>query len=464
MIDQSLPLFDILLENFRLLLVAAFYFMAIYNVLTILREEINHTAAITWIFINLSFPFLGVPLYFFLGQSKLKSYSRRRKRFERYFRPPPHLINQGRCLDEVRTKNTIDILDTGDKAFGEMLDQIESAKKYILVQYYIFRPDKLGLEFKKKLIAKAKQGISIYFIYDNLGSIGLTGQYTRDLKRHGVHVARFLPFHFRFNLQINFRNHRKLIVVDGDYAFLGGMNVGEEYLGRRKFWRDTQLMIQGPAIKQLCYTFLEDWNFAATFREGRALKKLVTQSELHEPAHGYETQVFSFGPGDEKDVAVYLYMNLIQQAKDRIIIATPYFIPDLILERCLELAIIKGVKITLLVPEKSDHWYIKIVNQYFLRRMANLGARIYLYQKGFMHQKVLLIDDDATLMGTSNFDNRSIYLNFETSLLINSKIFAQKIFEMLRNDFKSAKQLDLKPDPLWYRFTSKVLRLLSPLF
>ncbi len=464
MIETSLPIVDILLENFRLLLISVFYFLAFYNVITILKEEINHTAAITWIFINLVFPFFGVPLYFFLGQSKLKSYSQRRKRFERHFQPPPHLQNHGNCLDAVKTLNTLTILDTGDKAFSEMLEHIQKAQHFILVQYYIFRPDKLGLEFKKILISKAKQGIPIYFIYDNLGSIGLTGKYTRDLKRHGVRVARFLPFHFRFNLQINFRNHRKLIVIDGEYGFVGGMNVGEEYLGRRKFWRDTQVMIQGPAIKHMCYTFLEDWNFAATFRESRTLKKLVGRSTSHTPAHRYETQVFSYGPGDDREVAVYLYMNLIHMAKKSIIIATPYFIPDLILERCLELAILKGVKITLLVPKNTDHWYIKIVNQYYLRRMANFGANVFLYTKGFMHQKVMLIDDQATLMGTSNFDNRSIYLNFETSILVNSTTFANQVRNMLKHDLDGTEHFDLRPDPLWYRYGSKVLRLLSPLF
>jgi phosphatidylserine/phosphatidylglycerophosphate/cardiolipin synthase-like enzyme len=141
---------------------------------------------------------------------------------------------------------------------------IMQAKSYIFVQYYIFRPDSLGEKFKDLLISKAKDGVTIFFIFDNIGSVGLTGRYIRDLKKHGIEVARFLPFHFRFHLQVNFRNHRKLVLVDGKIAFVGGMNVGNEYLSKGKFWRDTQISIEGPAIAALAETFLEDWSFAVS--------------------------------------------------------------------------------------------------------------------------------------------------------------------------------------------------------
>ena len=455
------PLVWRILDDAYLVVVIVLYLIAFYNVVVIIREEVNPSSAITWIFVNLSFPFIGVPLYFFLGQTKLKTYRKRRKRFERYFRPTlAPLKNQ----QPVQTINRLTMLDSGDAAFDAMLTAIEQAELYILIQYYIFRPDKLGDKFKTLLMAKAAAGVPVYFIYDNLGSIGLTGQYTRQLRRSGVHVARFLPLQFRFNLQINFRNHRKLVLVDGKKAFIGGMNVGLEYLSHSSFWRDTQVMIEGPAIIELAYTFIEDWNFAANYKRGSQLKKLLTPLPQPEVDHGSPTQVFSFGPGDSLNIGLYIFMELLQSAKESITIATPYFIPDLTLERCLELAILKGIEVKLIVPQRADHWYVQLVNQYYIRRISRFGAKVFLYQKGFMHQKVILVDDSRTLIGTANFDNRSIYLNFETSILASCKVFSRATKKMLNQDIKDSIPFDPKKDPLWYRYTSKVFRLFSPLF
>ncbi|MFW7381611.1 MAG: cardiolipin synthase [Oligoflexus sp.] len=457
------------------------YLLALLNVVKILRDEMNPTAATAWILVNLSFPLIGVPLYYFLGQNKLKGYSKRRRATQSIYSSQreaqklEHLIKNNAKDDEkddvpqnmILVKpsfNEIAILDDGTRAFREIFQAISQAKTFILVQYYIFRPDRLGRHFKDLLMERAKHGVQIFFIFDNLGSFGMTARYLRDLKKAGVHVARFLPFHVRFNLQINYRNHRKLVVVDGHTAFVGGMNVGTEYLGKTRFWRDTQLKIQGPAIIQLMDTFLDDWNFAVRGKRRYLPLKYFRHATQLERGK-IPTRVISFGPGDQLAIGLYLFMHLIQLANKRIIIATPYFIPDVVLERCLELALQRGVEVTLIIPQKPDHWFIKPISHVSIRRFAKAGGRVFLYENGFMHQKVMLIDDLHALIGTSNFDNRSIYLNFETCLVMSEQGFAGQVAQMLQKDLQESRPLDPKEhESTSYLILANLARLLAPLF
>lgn len=455
------------------------YGLAFYNVFKILRDHSNPTSATAWILVNLSFPLIGVPVYYFLGQSRLKSYLKRRQRtrqelshyrevkeFQKLVTDPKSLAphQEASWISQSPTNNHIDILDTGTRVFDEIFTAVAEAKSFILIQYYILRPDVLGQKFKKLLIERAEAGVAIFLIFDNLGSVGLTNKYIRDLKRHGIQVARFLPFTLRFNLQINFRNHRKLVLVDGEVAFVGGMNVGEEYLGRRRLWRDTQLKIVGPAILKLAETFIDDWNFAVSEDRHHLPSQHIYKAHPKENGE-VPTRVISFGPGDEIEIGLFMFMHCIMSATKKIVLATPYFIPDTTLERCLMLAIQRGVEVCLIVPKKADHWYIKPVSRPYARRLAEAGGKVYLYHKGFMHQKVMLIDDETAIIGTSNFDNRSIYLNFETCIVTQSKEFGKKVATMLRKDIEDAEPLDAKSreSKLWL-LASNLMRLLAPLF
>jgi cardiolipin synthase len=460
-------------------LVLLVYLLAIRNVIKILRDELNPPSASAWILVNLALPFIGVPLYYFLGQNKLKSYLKRRKETRQYLssiqqaRELKGLIKptQSAALHDVNspfhqppTLNDLEILNHGQTTFDEIFAAVKAAQTFILVQYYILRPDTLGQQFKDLLIERAQAGVKIFLLFDNLGSVGLTGKYIRDLKRNGVEVARFLPFQFRFHLQINFRNHRKLVLVDGHTGFVGGMNVGNEYLGKKRVWRDTQLKIQGPALTKLAETFLDDWNFAVGKRRqympGPFIYQCMPQKEGR-----YPTRAISFGPGDQLEIGLYLFMHLLQSAEKSLVIATPYFIPDIVLERCLEMAMQKGIEVTLLVPYKADHWYVGAVNSLYIRRFARAGGRVYRYHKGFMHQKVLLVDQRIAVIGTSNFDNRSIYLNFETCIVVHDEDFGQNVHAMLQQDLTNSTPLDLnKAENAAYLMLANLARLFAPLF
>ncbi|SMF05589.1 cardiolipin synthase [Pseudobacteriovorax antillogorgiicola] len=436
-------------------LIGCVYALAIRNVWAIVSSEMNPSAAATWILINISFPFLGVPLYFFLGQSKLRLYSKRRRK---------RLKGRNHDYPPLTSYNKIHLLTSGQGTFDEIFAEIENAKDYILIQYYIFRTDRLGLKFIDLLIKKAQQGVKVFFLYDNLGSLGLTGTHTRNMKQNGIYVARFLPLRIRFNFQINFRNHRKIIVIDGHKAFMGGMNVGVEYLGIEKHWRDTQLKIEGPGCAQFSQTFADDWSFAASPKYREPLDTALDHRSEHIPQGPCATKVYSFGPGDDLDYGLYLFMNLIQNAKESIYIATPYLIPDLVLERCLELAIIKDIKVVIIVPERTDSIVVQIINNHYVRRLCHRGAQIYLYQAGFMHQKVVLVDQEKALVGSSNFDNRSIYLNFETSVLVENESFSLEVYEMLMNDISRSEQLEVNKIRFVERHLGNILRIASPLF
>lgn len=451
------------------------YLLALLNILRIIKQDLSPGATMSWILVNAIFPLLGVPLYYFLGQSKLSGYVKRRFRthkvigeniIQQHFQPVSipndHLptIKALTSLDESFKvlPGNVTLMINGERAFPEIFKEIDRAQKYILVQYYILRQDRLGLELKEKLKAKANDGIKVCLLIDDFGSYGLGRKYVRDLKKSGIQVARFLPFGVRFNFQINFRNHRKLVLIDGEVAFTGGLNMGMEYLGQRDQgdWRDTHLKISGPCLGPLITTFLEDWYFARK-------KDLREEIHFHYPVksdqHTQLIQVVSFGPGDDHiSAGLVLFSQAIMSAKISVSIATPYLIPDAILEHALILASLRGVKIRILIPRVSDSKIVHMVSLVHAQKLLKY-MEIYLYNDGFMHQKVILIDDKTSIIGTSNFDNRSIYLNFESSITIHDRDFSKEVSRMLENDFSKASPLILKTKQ-FYQF----IRILGPLF
>jgi cardiolipin synthase len=332
------------------------------------------------------------------------------------------------------------------------------------VQYYILRSDKLGLELRAHLVAKAKEGVAVFLLVDNLGSLTLTEAYLRELRAAGVMVAKFLPL--RLTLQANFRNHRKLVAVDGEVAYVGGINVGSEYVGHEKaYWRDTHFKLRGPVVARLEKAFLDDWYFAARRKRKSIPFKYV------QPAHSIVSQetpknlqVVSFGPNDQTQVGLLLLMQVINGATKRLWIASPYFIPDQPLERLLELAVIRGVDVRLLIPRKADHAVVQWVTHSYAYRLLSQGIRVFMYERGFMHQKVIQVDDDLTVFGSANFDNRSVYLNFETAILSYSEDFSRQVVKMLDRDFTHASELRGKMKGNWFiRLRSNLAALMSPL-
>lgn len=494
------------LSDVILLLTFCLYATAVYNCARVIGDRLSPGTTMAWIFLNLTLPFIGVPLYFLFGDFRIKGYKKRHRAAARNLEQsgptPNHSLEPNtETLPSVLRPNvesyktvfssfgsvfrpqhgTVELLVDGTSTFEAIFKEIAGARRYILVQYYILRSDRLGLELKRLLMEKAQGGVPVYLLFDDMGSLWLSRQYVRDLRHAGVIVERFLPIaSFKRFFQLNFRNHRKLVVVDGVAAFTGGLNVGEEYATPRKkrqrskamkrYWRDTHMRITGGAVESLEEIFLEDWSFATErkFDLDDVRARIPLLEPVHElgPARDEIVQVIPSGPTDDRLVAVLFLLHLINSARTRLWIATPYFVPDGTIVRALELAVLRGVEVRLILPRVSDNAVVHWVSLSYADIMQQKGVLVLLYEAGFMHQKAILVDDNLASLGTMNIDNRALYLNFETMIVVHGFAFNKRVERMLQHDFLSCRFRQLERHPFlkhFYRVRANVARLLAPL-
>jgi cardiolipin synthase len=310
-------------------------------------------------------------------------------------------------------------------------------------------------------------------LVDDMGSFWLSQDYLRDLKKNGVSVGRFLPIaSFKRFFQMNFRNHRKLVIVDGDLAFTGGLNVGEEYAAPRskkskRYWRDTHVALRGGAVGQLEELFLEDWYFAQGEKINLPKKADVSAKKAHKVGGGsFAIQLMPMGPTDDAFVSVLFLLHLLNSAQKRVWIATPYFVPDQSILRALELAVLRGVDVRVIIPQKADSRLVQWASLSYADQLQAKGVKVMLYEAGFMHQKVILLDDHVSAVGTMNLDNRAMYLNFEIMVLVFNEAFGISVKHMLLNDFLSCRFFRVSGGS-WPRALRKIrgnaARLLAPL-
>lgn len=468
------------LENYTvLILTGLFYILAFYNCYHIVGARMSPGSAISWIWANLTLPFIGVPLYWLIGGGRLKEYPiisyPVEPRGELSEEDAPFLTGYNRIFGNlghefVASSNKISLFTEGAQTFDEIFLSIAAAKRYVFVQYYILRSDRLGHELKRALINKACQGVEIFLLYDDMGSFWLSERYITELTNAGVKVASFMPIASARRLfQANYRNHRKLVLVDGEVAFTGGLNVGEEYAGTKYetklHWRDAHLKLSGSALFHLENLFMADWEFATNHKV--ELERNLTRMVQDFPGGiTCPLQVIPSGPGDLFNVGALLFSQLIQSSKKRLWVSSPFFIPDEALQRDLHLAVLRGVDVRILVPRESPKRFVHWVTLSYAEQMQNKGVKIYLYEKGFLHQKAILVDDALSCTGTSNFDNRALYLNFELMLLIHSKEFNQSLAEYFLRDIRDSSEFFPEKDR-WIRklvrFRANSARLLAPL-
>lgn len=480
-------------DNVLFWLTVCVYLVAINNCYKIVGSRMNSGSAIAWILLHLTAPFIGIPLFFLVGDFRIRGYVKKhRARTQQLASETTHLLptlvpDPAEVPEAIRENYTsfktvlesfgpvfspqygnVELLVDGSQTFDAIFAAIKDAKKYILVQYYIVRSDRMGLELKKLLIEKARSGIPVYMLLDDMGSFWLSKNYIEDLRVAGVHLGRFLPIaNFKRFFQANFRNHRKLVVVDGILAFTGGLNIGEEYAASRskksmkRYWRDTHLKISGAPVYQFEEVFLDDWFFATNIKIDLPDPDL-TESQTDCPI----LQVLPTGPTDDALISVLSMIQLINSAKTRLWIATPYFVPDPAIVRALELAALRGVDVRIMVPYESDNRFVHWVSLSYAEQLRQRKVQILLYLPGFMHQKVFLVDDHLSCIGTMNLDNRAMYLNFETMALIHSQSFAAQVEAMLEDDFLSCRFAIPSSNSLNYKMfllRGNLARLLAPL-
>ena len=334
----------------------------------------------------------------------------------------------------------------------------------MLVEFYILRSDAAGQQLKAALLERLAAGVRVALCYDRMASRGLDMSYQDELRAAGAEVRPFVTTRgARNRFQLNFRNHRKIVVVDGRVAFLGGLNIGVEYqgLGELGPWRDTHMRVEGPIVQSIQLAWVQDWHWT-----GGDLGGLGGLEWEAKPAAGASRTAVcvASGPADELETYSAYAVALIDSARERVWIASPYFVPDEAAMRALQLAALRGVAIRVLIPEEPDKRNVQLAAFAYLPKLADVGVEFFFYRPGFMHQKVILVDDELASVGTANFDNRSFRLNFEIVACFLDRAFAADVERMLQKDFEGARPIttdDYAREGLLFRIRVRASYLLA---
>jgi cardiolipin synthase len=371
--------------------------------------------------------------------------------------------------DAILTQNNdIRIFTDGPAKFSALLDDIRAAQKYILIQYYIIRKDFLFEDIVNVLRQKVAEGVEVRVLYDGMGSRTVPDSYWRKLRGYGIHIAEFFPPVLgRLQLRVNYRNHRKIAVIDGKIGYVGGYNIGREYVDRdARFgtWRDTHLRMTGGSVSALAMRFIMDWNYAA--RDNLFENELYRPVTHAESTQHCDVQIVSSGPDSKLEEIRDTYLRLISGAKEKIYIQTPYFIPDEAIMTALIMAAHSGVEVNLMIPCKPDHLFVYWATYSYFGDLIMAGANCYTYNDGFLHAKGVIADEEVFSYGTANMDIRSFSLNFEVNAIVYNAAMARKMADIFREDIRHSTRVTKKmymSRSLWTRIREQISRLLSPL-
>jgi cardiolipin synthase len=466
------------------ILIALIHLAGILTALRAIMGVRTAQGAIAWAVALITFPYLSLPAYLIFGRNKFHGYTVRRR--AAFFKTDPvakkcaeQLVERGLLMSPNRdraflverlvslpftTHNDAELLIDGEATFRSIFAGIEAAREYVLVQFYILRDDSIGRELQQRLIAKAREGVVVCVLFDEIGSKQLSSRYIEELIEAGVAIH---PFNTRKGpsnrWQLNFRNHRKIVVADGYSAWVGGLNVGDEYLGRDLkvgSWRDTHVRLTGPSVAGAQITFFEDWHWATQ-------EFLPLRWEMEPAANGGQCTALCVpsGPADSLETCTLFFLHAINSAKQRLWIASPYFVPDEQFISALQLAALRGVDVRILIPHKSDNKLVQLSIMSYVAELEAVGIRMFQHRQGFMHQKVMLIDNHFATIGTANFDNRSFRLNFEITAAVVDDEFAASVSRMLEDDLTGARLItakELAGRGWWFHLSCRIARLMAP--
>ncbi|MCO4329394.1 cardiolipin synthase [Staphylococcus hyicus] len=472
------------------------FLLNISFVFTIIFMERRSAGSIwAWILVLSLFPILGFILYLLFGrQIQRKSIFKVSEKDQKglaqlvnqqlealkndHFDPDnPHVKNYKSMIRGLlynnaafyTNQNKIDVLLDGNQKFNQLKADILNAKSYIHIQYYIFRNDALGKSIIELLEKKLEEGLEVKMLYDDIGSKGLSLKDLKAFKQKGGRVEAFFPSKLPIiNFRMNNRNHRKIVVIDGKIGYVGGFNVGNEYLGlSKKFgnWRDKHLRIEGEAVHALQLRFILDWNSQSSRHDIEHHEKYFPQVQLKNHDN-IGVQIASSGPDEFWEQIKYGYLKMINMAKKDIYIQTPYFVPDQSFIDALQIAALGGVNVHLMIPNKPDHPFVYWATYKNAASLLDVGAKVYLYEDGFLHAKTLTIDDKITSVGTTNMDNRSFVLNFEVNAFVYNEEIASQLRESFEKDLKKCSVLTPEryaKRSLIIKFKESISQLLSPI-
>ena len=477
-----MPSFEVVIEYWVLLVPLVLHGLGFLFIFDVLMHGRTSQGTIAWVMALFFFPYVAVFFYMMFGARRIQDYAAAHQSGTTDIHHLGKQLRQDEKLRSLMVRETpqIDVLSKiyqlpvmrgnrctllidGKKTFDSILEGIAEARHYILIQFFIVHNDGLGKRLKAALIKRARAGVRVYFLYDKVGSVRLPRSFTNELKSAGVHVGVFRVGRGWLNrFRINFRNHRKIMVIDGKKSWVGGHNVGDEYLGigtRFSAWRDTHVKMEGPVTIAAQLSFVEDWNWACG-----TLPDVLWDPP---PLFGSEPVLcIPTGPGDMVESCSLMMVQAINASTRRCWILSPYFVPDVAVIKALQLASMRGVDVRILIPAHPDKRVVWWAAHSYLSEVAVAGVRMYTYRKGFMHQKVFLVDDRLAGIGTANLDNRSLRINFEITMAFTDPGFLRRIEKMCMDDFSNSDPLttdDVYKRSIFFRLAIRAARLFSPI-
>lgn len=477
--------------------VSSLPFVTLLNILLaitiIFLERRNAATTWAWLLILFFIPVLGFILYIFFGQNL----SRRRifnlnteltAQLRKEIKGQKELLDRNSfqfnhpTLQEYRSTiylnlingygvltqdNGVEIYTDGAAKFKALFEKIREAKDHIHMQYFIFKNDVLGKKVVQALAEKAREGVEVRLLYDAMGSSRVPGRFFKPLREAGGKVAAFFPsLFFPFiNYRINYRNHRKIVVIDGEYGFVGGYNVGKEYIGLKKkfgFWRDTHLLIHGSAVESLQSRFFLDWNNASSDKLEFDLRYFPEKTYTG----NIPIQIVSSGPDSEWEQIKNGIIKMIYSAEKSVYIQTPYFVPDESLMHALRIAALSGIDVRIMIPNQPDHIFVYWASFSFIGELLDIGVKCFIYENGFIHAKMLVVDGKVASVGTTNFDIRSFKLNFEVNAFIYDTNVAGQFYSIYERDLLKSREMTYemyRNRSLIIKFKESISRLLAPI-
>ena len=448
--------------------------ISVFSLIFIARKDPTTTWA--WLLILLLIPGVGFIVYLLLGQNLSRQKIFREKKIIDKTRAAGleemqeiHgikmelqdeysdliLMNYNQCGSIYTTGNEVKTYISGEKKFHDLIKDIRSAKSFIHIEYYIFRFDDLGKAIIDELKSKVDEDVEVRLLVDGMGSKNLKQKEIRYIKSLGIKFSIFFPGAFpRINTRINYRNHRKIVVIDGEIGYVGGFNVGNEYVNRGhqfKFWRDTHLKVKGQAVNELNKRFILDWDYASNENFDNIIKYFPKPKEYGRVG----MQIVSSGPDHMDEYIKIAYMKIINNARKYVYIQTPYLVPDEPILEALRISALSGVDVRIIVPDKPDHFFMEWVLSANIANLIDYGVKIYRYNNGFIHSKTIVSDDIVSSIGTANMDNRSFRLNFEVNAFIYDGVVAKEQSKIFLNDQKFSTFVTKEA----YEKRSRVLRI-----
>jgi cardiolipin synthase len=475
--------FDIQIHTVVGLILFILYTISILSlVLVVILENRNPLKTIAWVIVLLLLPGLGLIVYFFFGQDNRRQRIISRRTYKRILRPLQSHLEQDRCIVLPAYQPLVNLLNrnnrnpllygselsvytNGEDKFNILVDEINRAEHHIHLQYYIFMDDEIGTKIQKALIAKAKEGIKVRVLFDDVGCWNVKKQFFDEMKEAGIEVYPFLKVAFPvFTSKVNYRNHRKVVVIDGKVGFMGGMNIADRYIQGTAWgnWRDTHFKILGKGVHGLQSAFSIDWYVAS--------KQLIKGTEYYPEEKIYGDSIIQFalsGPTGQWRTLMQAFTFCISNAKKYIYIQTPYFLPTEGLNQALQTIALGGVDVRLMLPERSDTQTANMASHSFLDDMIKAGVKVYFYKTGFLHSKLVVIDDELACIGSANFDFRSFEHNFEINAFVYQNAFATQMKDVFLNDMTlNCEQVNPSAwlhRPILRRLSESFMRLFSPL-